>query len=62
MPKRSRKVSFALMPIAIILWVIGWTLFFTGSRQKAIKQKLAINREPTFLISVPEPKIITQQN
>jgi hypothetical protein len=52
-----------MLPIAIVLWIIGWTLFFIGSKQQQKTQKLQllIQQEPTFLVSVPEPQKVAAQ-
>jgi len=34
---RNRLVATALLPITILLWIIGWTLFWTGSKKAQLR-------------------------
>ncbi len=36
MLRRNRFVAFALLPAAVMLWVVGWSLFWVGSRSKGV--------------------------
>jgi len=36
---RNRAVILMLMPVTTLLWLIGWTLFWTGSKTKPQKPK-----------------------
>lgn len=38
---RNRKVILMLLPIAILLWTIGWGLFWAGSRNEPQEPKPA---------------------
>ncbi|MGA3192927.1 MAG: hypothetical protein ABSD73_10520 [Candidatus Bathyarchaeia archaeon] len=36
---RSRAVILVLLPVTTLLWLVGWTLYWTGSRTKPQKPK-----------------------
>ncbi|MGA2767328.1 MAG: hypothetical protein ABSF24_03320 [Candidatus Bathyarchaeia archaeon] len=36
---RNRAVILILLPVTTLLWLIGWTLYWTGSRTKPQKPK-----------------------
>ena len=34
---KKHKLAIILLPITIWIWLIGWSLFWTGSKRKQIK-------------------------
>jgi hypothetical protein len=63
MPKKSRAVLSLVLPMAIFLWFIGWSLVMLGSKME-IKRKTAIlhpksspEKDVIFIMPVPEQKI-----
>jgi hypothetical protein len=46
-----------MMPIAIFIWLIGWTLICLDSKQP-IKTKTPMQKELAFAILLPEPAIL----
>jgi flagellar basal body-associated protein FliL len=36
---RNRAIILILLPVTIFLWLIGWTLFWTGTKNKHRKPK-----------------------
>jgi hypothetical protein len=57
MPKRNRAICLVAMPLATILFVLGWIFYWFGSRrQMEVKIKQKSNSEFNFLVSIPELK------
>ena len=62
MPKRNRILSFMVMPIAILLLCIGWSLIWIGSKKEPAKIKpfhLRKQPEPTFIVPTLEQQYAT---
>jgi hypothetical protein len=63
MPRRSKVASFLVMPIAFLFWIIGWSLYFVGSKKESVKQrpkpKFSIEKELVIFVPTPEQKIAT---
>jgi len=58
MPRRNRAVTLMLMPMAVFLWCLGWSLYWSGSRKNAMSQpKLSRDEDLTFIVPVPEQKV-----
>jgi hypothetical protein len=56
MPKRNRAALLLVLPIAVFFWFIGWSLYWMGSRGKALKPgKMPVNGL-TFTVLMPEQK------
>jgi nitrogen fixation-related uncharacterized protein len=58
MPRRTRAAFFLLMPIAVFLWFIGWSLLWTGiKREKATStSKLSDKKDSIIFVPVLEQK------
>jgi hypothetical protein len=56
MPKRNKAIAIIMMPLAIFLWVIGWSLFQAGSKKEPRRQQVEppIKKELTFIVQIPE--------
>lgn len=56
MPTRRIVVSFLLLPIAVFLWCIGWSLYWAGSKSESTraKLKLPVQKELNFYVLTPE--------
>lgn len=39
---RNRAVMVLLMPIALIVWVVGWVLFWAGSTEERQRKRAAV--------------------
>jgi hypothetical protein len=61
MPKRNRAVSFLVMPIALLLWCIGWSLYWVGLKRESTipKPKLSVQKELVIFVPTPEQKYAT---
>jgi hypothetical protein len=61
MLRRGRIVSFLVTPIAAFLWIVGWGLFFVGSRREFAKPKpkMSVQRELVMFVPTPEEKYAT---
>lgn len=58
MPKRSRIVVLFTLPIAMILWFIGWGFYWLGSKKEMAKPKTITKaNDLTFTVLLPEQKI-----
>ena len=56
MPRRIRTISLIVSPIAALLWIIGWSLYWIGSKKEQHKEKAQLppRTELTFIIPTPE--------
>jgi len=59
--RRRKEVSFLLMPIAIFLWCIGWSLRWIGVKResKISKVNLQVQNELEIFVETPEQKYAT---
>jgi hypothetical protein len=46
-----------MMPLAVFIWLIGWTLQYFASKQKPIAAKTQKQNELTFIMMPQEEKI-----
>lgn len=42
---RNRVVVIVLLPVIILLWIIGWSLFWIGSQNKSQKKQTTTERD-----------------
>jgi hypothetical protein len=62
MRRRNRFTLFLALPVAVFLWVFGWSLYWTGSKKIGSSKKLAkprkkeSSKELTFSVLMPEQK------
>ena len=49
---RNRAVILILLPVTIFLWLIGWTLYWTGSRNKHPAPKKAAETNTTISTAI----------
>jgi hypothetical protein len=58
--KRSRVVSFLLLPSVIFFWFLGWGLYCTGSKKEAgkPKQQSAVEKI-AFTVATPKEQYAT---
>jgi hypothetical protein len=57
MPRRNKWVAFAALPVALLLWFVGWSLFWLGSKDQKFSKKARLNAvkdNVVFLVSAPE--------
>jgi flagellar basal body-associated protein FliL len=55
MRKRNRAIVLLLLPIAVFLWLIGWSFLWIGSKEKSKTPKRAPEPQATsMMIMVPE--------
>ena len=60
MHKRNRAVQFLLMPIiTVLMWLIGWSLYYIGSREDAKPRKTSNQNKLTFAVQISEEKYAT---
>ena len=62
MPRRNRLTVLLMLPIAVFLWFVGWSLYWTGLRKKQVHAKPTRTpdaSELTFRVLVPEKEIET---
>jgi len=62
MRSRNRFTAFLVMPLVVIFWFIGWSLFWIGSRKRRAQpvRKVA-HDELRFAVLMPEQKYVKQQ-
>jgi hypothetical protein len=56
---RNRKIRLLLLPIAMLLWIIGWTMLWTGSHKQRQTKKTppkttSKNDFITITVMIPE--------
>ena len=53
--KRNRTVLLLTFPIVVFAWFIGWSLYWIGYQEKAVKpKKTSDNEELTTAVTIPE--------
>jgi hypothetical protein len=48
MPRRNKAVVLLFMPIAVLIWFVGWVMVYFGSKQKTYKPRVQKQPELTF--------------
>ena len=62
MRRRHKLTTLLTMPLAVFLWVVGWSLFWIGSRKKRVEPRRKPARdELRFAVLVPEQEYAKQQ-
>ncbi|PIU58934.1 hypothetical protein COS86_06900 [Candidatus Bathyarchaeota archaeon CG07_land_8_20_14_0_80_47_9] len=56
---RNRVIRLLILPIAIFLWIIGWTMLWAGSRKEQETQRTQAETAPedesiTIIPMIPE--------
>jgi len=56
MPRRKRALSIMVMPIAILLFFIGWSLYWIGPKKEPRRNKVKLpgQKELAFIVPTPE--------
>ena len=55
MHRRNRLTMFLVMPLVVLIWVFGWSLFWLGSNKKhSIPLKGMESRPLAFSVAMPE--------
>ncbi len=55
MHRRNRFTMFLVMPLVVLIWVFGWSLFWLGSNKKQIIHVKSVESRPlAFSVVVPE--------
>ena len=52
--------NILLMPIVIVLWCIGWSLYWVGLKKETTKPKLSVQKELVIFVPAPEQKCATR--
>jgi len=58
MPHRNKAVVFLVMPLAVFIWLIGWVMFYFGSRQEISSSRAIKQAELTFDILPLEQELL----
>jgi len=55
---QKRLAMLIMFPPLAILWLIGWTLYYTGSKKNSHshKKRLSTSKELKFAVLIPEEK------
>ena len=53
--------SILLIPVAVFLWCIGWSLYWVGIKKETAKQKLSAQKELVIFVPAPEQKCATRK-
>jgi hypothetical protein len=56
MPRRNRALSIMVMPIAILLFFNGWSLYWIGPKKEPRRHKVKLRgqKELAFIVPIPE--------
>jgi len=57
---RNRVVVIMLLPVIILLWIIGWTLFWIGSQNRPQKTRNKKQREKIDVTTILYEDYCTQ--
>ena len=58
MHKRNRAVQVLLLPTVVFTWIVGWSLYWIGSKKGQIKpNKKACIGAVALIVRMPEQKI-----
>jgi len=52
-----------MLPIAVFLWLIGWSLYWIGRKKQEVKPKERVSdrKELIFAVLTPEQKYATRE-
>jgi len=57
MRKQSRVALFLMMPLVVFFWVLGWSLYWIGSKKKLTEpEKRNSSKDLAFTVFMPEQK------
>jgi hypothetical protein len=59
MPKRNKVALLFVLPIAVFIWFIGWSLYWVGSKGKTATPSAKPLNGLTFSVLMPEQKYAT---
>jgi hypothetical protein len=59
MPKRNKVALLFVLPIAVFIWFIGWSLYWVGSKGKTAAPSAKPLNGLTFSVLMPEQKYAT---
>jgi hypothetical protein len=48
MPRRNKAVVLLFMPIAVLIWFVGWAMVCFGSKRETFKPRVQKQPELTF--------------
>jgi len=60
MPRRNKVAVFLMMPSAISIWLIGWTMAYFGSRQETFDSRTSEHTELTFAVLPLEQELLPE--
>ena len=53
--KRNKLAIFLMIPVVCFLWLVGWTLSWTGSNKEGDKQtRMPKQKRPSVAVLMPE--------
>jgi hypothetical protein len=61
MARRNRALSVIILPAAVVVWFIGWGLFWIGSKKELFKRKAEslVQKEFAFIVPMAEKQQAT---
>ena len=61
MPERNRTASILLLPIAVLIWFMGWGLYWVGWKKEQTRNKprSAVQRELVMFVPTLEQQYAT---
>ena len=60
--KRNRAIVVLLLPLIVIIWIFGSSLYWLGPKKAPTQQKQTVETgNLTYYVSTPEEKIVTHQ-
>ena len=59
MRKRNKIIVFLMAPLVVFIWLVGWSLYWLGSRKAASLKKTLDRNELPLIVLMPEKKYAT---
>ena len=59
--RRNRLLTVLLLPVFVVAWFVGWSLYWAGSRKDSEKPRKRVNRENEHVTLIPA-SAVEQEN
>jgi hypothetical protein len=60
MPTGYKRALLLFLPVVVLIWFIGWSLYWIGLREEAAKpRKIIYQKELTLSVVMPKEKCAT---
>ena len=59
--RRNRLVTILLLPVLVVAWLIGWSLYWVGSRKDRVQPKIRVKVQEEQVTLIPA-SAVEQEN